>query len=66
MSDLTMLTLTEAAKELGVWVKMLRDEAACGRLKTIRWGNELRIPRWALREWQISKVNESNPQTVLS
>jgi excisionase family DNA binding protein len=57
-SDVYMLTLKEAAAELGVSLTKLRNAIGDGELKTIQWGNEQRIPRWYLREWQSKQLDK--------
>jgi hypothetical protein len=58
-SDVQMLTLKEAALELGVSLTKLREFRELDddrRLKTISWGNEQRVPRWYLKEWQRAQL----------
>ena len=58
MSELQMLTPEEAATELGVSVTKFRKvlDTPDGP-RTILWGNERRVPRWHLRQWQEQLVN---------
>jgi excisionase family DNA binding protein len=64
-----LLTIVEAAAELGVGEKNLRDEIAAGTgPRTRPWGNEQRIPRWELRAWQERQLSQQDEklQTLVS
>jgi hypothetical protein len=69
MTDLAMLTFKEAAREMGVSETKLRQIVDTpGGPKSIPWGNERRIPRWHLREWQAEKLgfNDSTITKLLT
>ena len=57
-SDLRLMTIAEAAAEMGVGVTKLRELIQEGDVATMPWGNERRIPVWELRRWQESVMEE--------
>lgn len=57
--DLKMMTLREAAAALDVSVTKLRAYVAAGNLKVMHWGNQVRVPRWYLMEWQKQQLDKS-------
>lgn len=68
MSSIELLSLQEAAKEMGVSYVKLRELVATGEVKTIPWGRQVRIPRRELDRW-INKALEAqavNLEAVLA
>lgn len=58
MTELAMLTFKEAAREMGVSETRLREITDTPQgPRSIPWGNERRIPRWHIREWQEEQLN---------
>lgn len=57
-SDLRLMTVAEAAAEMGVGTTKLRMLIQEGEITTMPWGNEHRIPVWELRRWQESMMEQ--------
>ena len=58
MSEKLAYSVAEAAEALSVSAWLLREEIAQGRIKSVRFGTRVVIPRWALEE-RLGQVEDS-------
>lgn len=54
-----LLSITKCARVMGVTPKIMMQIVKEGKIKTMQWGKEARIPRHYLTTWQNEQLHKS-------